>query len=85
MFATEQPINLAELLDGLEYPVATIEVIAHAEDMDASEEALELLRGLPSDREFDNFQEIHRCLGLMAPLPGNENIWASIDPGVETL
>ena len=69
-------INLQELLDGMDYPVATVEILDYAQDQDASEEALELLRGLPDNREFDSLTEINRFLGLMAPLPGNENVWS---------
>lgn len=84
MFATEAPINLETLLDGMAYPIATVEILDYAQDQDASEEALELLRGLP-DREFDSLAEINRHLGRLAVLPGNENMWAGEGQDTSTL
>ncbi len=85
MFATDGPINLEELLDGIAFPVSTIEVMAYAEDQDPSEEAMELLRGLPENMEFDSFAELRRHLGLLALQPGNENIFSGEGMDRETL
>lgn len=75
MTDTDPPMNLEELLDGINFPAGRIEIISYAEGRDASEEALEALRALP-DESYRNLQHINAHLGLIERLPGSENIWS---------
>lgn len=76
MSTPNMPMNLEEVLNGIVFPTAKVEIIVYADQQGASEKALELLRGLPA-RSYKNMQEINRYLGLVDQQPGNENLWPS--------
>jgi len=68
--------NLEELLDDLIFPAAKIDLLAVAEDHDASEDSLELLRALPKE-EYLSMSDLNKDLGLVGKGRGNENLWPS--------
>lgn len=69
-------MNMRELLDGLHFPVAKIEILDFADGREASEEALELLRALPEEN-YGGMRELLDDLGQVEQIPGTENLWAS--------
>ena len=73
---SQQPMNILELLDGIEYPATLVELVEFAEDNDASEEALDEIRAMP-DREYASVLDLSRHLGQIEDLPGHENQWSS--------
>jgi hypothetical protein len=70
------PMNMRELLDGLHFPVAKIEILDFADDHEASEEALEILRALPQE-SYDSMRALLNDMGQVEQIPGTENLWAS--------
>lgn len=73
--AENMPVNLGEVLDGIPFPAAKVQIIAYAGEQGASEEATELLRALPV-RSYQNMQEINAGLGEIEEQPGAENLWS---------
>jgi hypothetical protein len=69
------PINILELLDGMPLPATKQELVAWAEDHDASEEALEQLRGMRGDT-FRSIADISRRANLLEIPPGSANLWS---------
>lgn len=78
MRATESPMNILEIFDDADFPMTKTELVSHAMDHDASEEALDMLHALPS-AYYESFEELNNDLGEIEDLPGHENLWAS-DP-----
>ena len=76
MQATDMPPNVEEVLSGLPFPAAKVEIISYAGDQDASEETMELLRALPVER-YNSIQDINDELANIERQPGNENLWSS--------
>lgn len=76
MPATDSPLNLEALLDGLAFPAVRVEIVDYADAHGASEEALELLRAIP-DRDYRSLTELNAGLGLVGRQPGGENLWPS--------
>jgi hypothetical protein len=76
MSATDMPMNLEEVLYGIQFPSVKAEIINYAEENGASEEAMEVLRAFP-ERDYRNMQDINEGLGLIEEQPGSENIWSS--------
>ena len=76
MFATDAPINVEEVLDGLSFPASKMQIIAYADDNDASEEAMEMLRAIPA-KNYESMKAINKNLGLIEKQPGSENLWSS--------
>jgi len=68
--------NLEELLDDLIFPAAKMDLLAVAEDHDASEDSLELLRALPKE-EYGSLPDLNKDLGLVGRGRGDENLWPS--------
>jgi len=76
MLATNAPVNVEEVLDGLPFPAAKVQIITYAGENDASEEVMEMLRALPV-QNYDSMEEINDNLGLIEDQPGSENLWSS--------
>ena len=76
MFATDAPMNVEEVLDGLPFPAAKVQIITYAGEKNASEEVMEMLRALPV-QNYDSMEEINDNLGLIEDQPGSENLWSS--------
>lgn len=76
MPATAMPKNLENVLDGIDFPAAKVQILAYAGEHGASEEAMEMLRALPV-QHYRNMQEINDKLGLIEEQPGSENLWSS--------
>ncbi len=72
------PVNILEVLDGAEFPATLPELIAFAEDNDASEEVLDQIQAM-EDREYESIQDINRHLNVLAVEEGEENIYSSSD------
>lgn len=68
--------NLEELMDDLVFPAAKIDLITLAEDHDASEDSLEILRALPKE-EYISMTDLNKDLGLVERGRGDENLWPS--------
>ena len=77
---SSHPPEILELLETVSFPVTKVELVAHAEDHDASEEALEIIRAMP-DRVYNSLQQINASLGLIEDLPHTDDGWW---PGKET-
>lgn len=73
MDVNHAPIVL-ELLDDAPFPLTKPELVAYAEDQDASEEALEVIRVMP-DRVYNNVEQVNAGLGLIEDLPHTDNGW----------
>lgn len=69
------PPDILEILDGVEFPASKVDLISHAYDNDASEEAVEMLRALP-DSSFNHLSDVRDNLGRIEELPGNQQ-WGS--------
>ena len=76
MPATVMPMNLEEIIDGIEFPAAKVQIVDYAGEQGASEEAMEMLRALPV-QNYNNMNEINAELGKVEEQPGSENLWAS--------
>ena len=76
MLATDAPVNVEEVLDGIPFPAAKVQIITYAGENDASEEVMEMLRALPV-QNYDSMEEINNNLGLIEEQPGSENLWSS--------
>lgn len=76
MVAVDMPLNLEELLDGLNWPATKTGIVSYAQDRDAGAEALDLLQALPRE-EYDSLEALNADLGLVEDLPGSENLWSS--------
>ena len=76
MPATVMPMNLEEIIDGIEFPAAKVQIVDYAGEQGASEEAMEMLRALPV-QNYDSMEEINNNLGLIEEQPGSENLWSS--------
>ncbi len=72
------PVNILEVLDGADFPATLPELIAYAEDNDASEEVLDQIQAMP-DREYLSIQDVNRHLNILATEEGEENIYSSED------
>ncbi len=71
------PINFLELMDDAIFPMTKAELIAWAEDQDASEEALDILQALPHE-EYESFAMFNREVGMIEQLPGSRaNLFSS--------
>ena len=75
MDVNHAPIVL-ELLDDAPFPLTKPELVAYAEDHDASEEALEVIRVMP-DRVYNSVEHVNAGLGLIEDLPHTDNGWWS--------
>ena len=73
---TDHAPNILEVLEGIQFPTSVPEMVAYAEDQEASEEVLDLLQGMP-EREYTSLQDVSRSLGQVEELPGAENLWPS--------
>ncbi len=77
MTQSQQPLNVLEVLDGVSFPAMPVELIAYAEDQDASEDVLYLLHAIP-EREYHSIADVNRSIGLIEKnVPGHENLWSS--------
>lgn len=76
MSDTNMPVNVEEVLDGIPFPAAKVQIITYADRQGASEETMEILRCLPS-HHYQNMQDINKHLGLIERQPGSENLWSS--------
>ncbi len=78
-----KPINMLELLDGIDFPATRENAIVFAIDNGASEEALNLLRAIP-EKEYTTIQDINNNLGEMRDPQGMENIFGSMKQDFST-
>lgn len=74
------PLNILELLDNAVFPAHKTELVQHAQDNDASEEALDQLQALP-ERIFLSISDLNRHLSDIENMPGSGNLWSSQDSG----
>jgi hypothetical protein len=70
------PVNILEVLDGADFPATLPELIAFAEDNEASEEVLDQIQAM-EDREYESIQDVNRHLNVLAIEEGEENIYSS--------
>lgn len=66
--------SVLELLDDMPFPVTKLDIAGYAEDHDASEEAMEMIRVMP-DRVYNSIEEVNAGLGLIEDLPHTDNGW----------
>jgi len=71
----ESSPDILEILDGVEFPASKVDLVSHAYDNDASEEAVEMLRALP-DSSFNHLEDVRRNIGRIESLPGVQQ-WGS--------
>ena len=72
----DEPVNILEVLDGMVFPATVVELVAYAQDKDASEEVLDQIQAMP-DRDYVSIHDVAMHLGRIEPLPGEENQWPS--------
>jgi hypothetical protein len=58
----ENPIEIQRYLKGVDYPVTKGDLISHAEDNDAPDEAIEQLQAM-NEEQFDGPEEVMEALG----------------------
>ena len=79
--SSDEPTNVLELLDGLEFPASLPEIVDYAIDQGAGEDVLLELRAMP-DRDYDDLEEVNRYHAKLEILPGEaaeENLFSSED------
>lgn len=76
MTDSQAPMNLLELFDDVKFPATRSELISHAEDNNASEDALDVLQALPENR-YGTLDALNGDLGKIRHVPGQENLWSS--------
>jgi hypothetical protein len=76
MPALDKSPNILEVLDGVTFPATAIELVAYAQDHDASEDVLDLIQAMP-DRDYVSIHDVNRSLGLIGAQEGDENTWSS--------
>ena len=74
------PVNVLEVLEDVEFPATVVEMVAFAEDNDASEEVLDMIRAM-EEREYESIQDVNRHLNVIAVEEGEENIYSSASDG----
>jgi hypothetical protein len=78
-----QPINVLELLDGIEFPTTREQAVVYANDNGASDDALNLLRAIP-EKTYNDMKELNGALGQMRKPVGHQNIFSSALPSNES-
>lgn len=76
--AVAQPLNLLEVLDGVEFPVSKMELISYAEDRGASEDILDQLQGMPDDI-YNTLSDVNRHANNIEIIEESGNLWSSED------
>jgi|AntRauTorcE11897_2_1112592.scaffolds.fasta_scaffold00100_27 hypothetical protein len=79
MTDSQAPMNLLELFDDAQFPTTKAELVSHAEDNDASEDALDMLQALPQNR-YETLEDLNKDMGKIKSIPGQENLWSSQKP-----
>ncbi len=69
-------VNILELLDGMTFPASKMELIAFAEDKDASEEAMDQLQAIPDDI-YNSLADVGRHANEIEIIEGGPNLWSS--------
>jgi hypothetical protein len=64
-------INLLELIDGFPFPGTKAQLVEYAQENDASEEALDILRGIP-EMYYESLPQFSRHAIEIDLLPGSE-------------
>lgn len=75
MMSVNMPLNLEEVLDGILFPAAKVEILTFAGEQGASREAMTVLQALPV-KSYHNMNEINEALGTVESQPGDANIYA---------
>lgn|GEM_PF-1412900 len=70
------PVNVLEVLEDVEFPATVPELVAFAEDNDASEEVLDIIQAM-EEREYESIQDVNRHLNQIAVEEGEENLYGS--------
>lgn len=60
--AQANPIQIQKHLKGVDYPASKQELIEHAQQQDADEEILSILKQLP-EQEFETPAEVSKAIG----------------------
>ena len=74
----DEPTNLLELLDGMEFPASLPEIVDYAIDQGAAEDTLQELRAMP-ERDYDSIEEVNRYHAQIEEVPGQENLFDTND------
>ncbi len=74
--ALSEPLNVLEVLDGVAFPASKMELIAYAQDHDASEDALDLLQSIPDDI-YSSIGHVNIHINDIEIIEGAENIFSS--------
>ena len=75
-YPTNMPINVQEVLDGVDLLARKASLISYAADHHAGEDTMILLRALP-EWTYQDMADVNRGMGLIKPMPGEENLWSS--------
>ena len=78
MSKNEQSVYALQFLDDLEFPASRRDIVACAEDHNASEKVLDLIQAMPRDN-YENLQAVNDSLYKLQDLPGHSNLWSSDD------
>jgi hypothetical protein len=71
-----EPVNILEVLDGVGFPASKMELIAYAQDHDASEEVLDQLQCIPDDI-YNSLGHVNMHINDIEIIEGAENLFSS--------
>ena len=71
-----EPVNILEILDGAIFPASKMELIAYAQDHDASEEVLDQLQTIPDDI-YNSLGHVNMHINDIEIIEGAENLFSS--------
>ena len=75
-----EPVNILEVLDGAVFPASKMELIAFAQDHDASEDVLDLLQSIPDDI-YNSLGHVNIHINDIEIIEGAENLFSSEPAG----
>jgi hypothetical protein len=70
-------INFMELFDDIQLPATRAELVEHAAEKKASEDALDMLQAMP-DEQFYTLEDINKNVSQFRQVPGGDsNLYSS--------
>lgn len=84
--AVNHATNILGIFDGMTFPASKMEIVAFAEDADASEDVLDHLQAIPDDI-YNSLGDLDRHFNDIEIIEESDNLWSSEeshDIGVES-
>lgn len=76
--ATGQAVNMLALFEGMTFPASKMELIAYAEDADASEDVMAHLQAMPDDI-YNTAGDLDRHYNDIEIMEESGNLWSSAE------